>query len=200
MCSPRRFERTLAGLKPGVRIEGLDAIDRMIVIDQAPIGRTPRSTPATYTGVFDVIRKVFAQTREAQVRGWTASRFSFNVKGGRCETCQGQGLRRIAMHFLPDLFVRCEACGGRRFHRPTLEARYKGRSIADVLDMRVDEAVTFFDAVPAVRRGLEALHEAGLGYVTLGQPSTTLSGGESQRVKLAAELGRGGAGHDPLSP
>jgi excinuclease ABC subunit A len=184
------------GPRPGrhARVEGLDAVATVIDIDQGPIGRTPRSTPATYTGLFDEIRRVFARTREAKVRGYKASRFSFNVKGGRCEACQGQGVRRVAMQFLPDLFVRCEACDGRRFNRPTLEVRYKGRSIADVLDLRVDEAMAVFDAVPRVRRGLEALHEAGLGYITLGQSSTTLSGGEAQRVKLAAELGRTAAG------
>jgi excinuclease ABC subunit A len=182
--APGRFEQ----------IEGLDRFERVITIDQAPIGRTPRSTPATYTGVFDEIRRVFAQTREARARGYGPSRFSFNAREGRCEVCAGQGLRRIEMQFLPDLFVPCEACGGRRFNRPTLEVKFKGRSIGDVLAMRVDEAVEFFDAIPKVRRGLLALHDAGLGYVTLGQSSTTLSGGEAQRVKLAAELGRPAAG------
>jgi excinuclease ABC subunit A len=194
----RAARRRLEGLgpRPGAhdRIEGLEAIDKLVAVDQAPIGRTPRSTPATYTGLFDEIRKVFARTREAKVRGYKASRFSFNVKGGRCEACQGQGVRRVEMQFLPDLFVRCEACGGKRFNRPTLEARFKGRSIGDVLETRVDEALVLFDNVPRVRRGLEALHEAGLGYVTLGQSSTTLSGGEAQRVKLAAELGRAATG------
>ncbi|HEX8201104.1 MAG TPA: ABC-ATPase UvrA, partial [Isosphaeraceae bacterium] len=185
-----------SGPRPGAHrgIEGLEAIDKQITIDQAPIGRTPRSTPATYTGVFDEIRRVFAQARESKVRGYTASRFSFNVAGGRCERCEGQGLRKVEMNFLPDLFVTCEACRGRRFNRPTLEVRYKGQSIGDVLDLRVDEARAVFDAVPRVRRGLEALHEAGLGYITLGQPSTTLSGGEAQRVRLAAELGRAATG------
>ena len=181
-----------SGPRPGKHksIEGIEEIDKLVVVDQAPIGRTPRSTPATYTGLFDAMRQVFAQTREAKIRGFKANRFSFNVKGGRCEACLGQGQRRVAMQFLPDLFVTCEACAGKRFNRPTLEARYKGQSIGDVLEMRVDEAKHFFDAVPAVSRGLEALHEAGLGYLRLGQSSTTLSGGESQRVKLAAELGR----------
>jgi excinuclease ABC subunit A len=181
-----------AGPRPGRHrsIEGLDGIGRLIVIDQAPIGRTARSTPVTYTGVYDEIRNVYANTREAKVRGYKANRFSFNVKGGRCEVCLGQGVRRIEMQFLPDLFVRCETCGGKRFNRQTLEARFKGKSIGDVLELRVDEAVEFFDAIPKVRRGLVALHDAGLGYVTLGQASTTLSGGEAQRVKLAAELGR----------
>jgi excinuclease ABC subunit A len=184
------------GPSPGAhqRIEGLDALDKLIVIDQAPIGRGPRSTPATYTGLFDEIRKVFARTREAKLRGYGASRFSFNVKGGRCEACEGQGLRRVEMNFLPDLFVRCEECGGKRFNRQTLEVRFKCKSIGDVLEMRVDESRDHFEAQPKVKRSLDALHEAGLGYVTLGQPSTTLSGGEAQRVKLASELGRTATG------
>jgi excinuclease ABC subunit A len=178
------------GPSPGAagRIEGLDQFEKVVPIDQAPVGRTPRSTPATYVGIFDEIRKVFARTREAKVRGYRPSRFSFNASGGRCEVCQGQGVRRIAMRFLPDLEVVCEACRGQRFNPATLQARFKGLSIGDVLDLRVDEALAVFDAVPKVRDGLKALHEAGLGYVTLGQPSTTLSGGEAQRVKLAAEL------------
>ena len=185
-----------SGPRPGAhdRVEGLDCVEKLVTIDQAPIGRNARSTPATYTGVFDEVRKVFALTREAKVRGFGASRFSFNAKGGRCEACQGLGARRIEMNFLPDLEVRCEACGGLRYNPPTLEARYKGRSIGDVLQMRVDAALAFFDAVPKVRRGLAALREAGLGYATLGQSSTTLSGGESQRVKLAAELSRAESG------
>ncbi len=176
------------------KIVGLEAIDKLIVIDQAAIGRGPRSTPATYTGVYDEIRKIFARTREAKIRGYGPSRFSFNVKGGRCEACEGQGLRRIEMKFLPDLYVRCEVCGGRRFNRQTLEVRFKGKSIGEVLDLRVDESRDLFDAQPKVKRGLDALHEAGLGYITLGQPSTSLSGGEAQRVKLAAELGRSATG------
>jgi excinuclease ABC subunit A len=190
----RRLERL--GPRPGAcrAMEGLEAIDKLIEVDQAPIGRGPRSTPATYTGVFDEIRKVFARTRDAKLRGYKASRFSFNAKGGRCEVCEGQGMRRIEMKFLPDLYVRCEACRGQRFNRPTLEIRFKARSIGDVLEMRVVEALEFFDAQPRVHRGLEALNEAGLGYITLGQSSTTLSGGEAQRVKLAAELGRSATG------
>ncbi len=184
------------GLKPREheRIEGLELIDKLIAIDQAPIGRGPRSTPATYTGLYDEIRKIFARTREAKIRGYAANRFSFNVKGGRCEGCEGQGVRRIVMNFLPDLFVRCEVCGGKRFNRQTLEVRFKGKSIGDVLEMRVDESRNLFDAQPKVKRGLDALHEAGLGYITLGQASTTLSGGEAQRVKLAAELARTATG------
>jgi excinuclease ABC subunit A len=180
------------GPRPGAHeaIEGLEAIERTILVDQAPIGRTPRSTPATYTGLFDEIRRVYATTREAKVRGFGASRFSFNRKEGRCPACEGQGERRVEMDFLPDLYVPCESCRGLRFNRPTLEARFKGRSIGEVVQMRVDEALPLFDAIPRVLRGLRALHEAGLGYVCLGQSSTTLSGGEAQRVKLAAELGR----------
>ena len=186
----------LAGPRPGAhrRITGLEAIDKLIEIDQTPIGRGPRSTPATFTGVFDEIRKVFARTREAKIRGYPASRFSFNVKGGRCETCQGQGVRKIEMNFLPDMYIPCETCGGKRYNRQTLEVRFKGRSIGDVLDLRVDEALEVFDAQPKVRPGIEALHQAGLGYLTLGQSSATLSGGEAQRVKLAAELARTSSG------
>ncbi len=175
-------------------VEGLDAIDKLIEIDQGPIGRGPRSTPSTYTGVFDEIRRVYALTREAKIRGYGPSRFSPNVKGGRCEACAGQGVRKVEMNFLPDLFVRCEACEGRRFNPATLEVTYKDLSIGDVLALRVDEALRHFENVPRVRRGLESLHEAGLGYIALGQSSTTLSGGEAQRVKLAAELGRPGTG------
>jgi excinuclease ABC subunit A len=181
-----------AGPKPGSHrtITGLEHIDKLIVIDQSPIGRTPRSTPATYTGLFDDIRRVYATTREARVRGYGPGRFSFNVKGGRCGVCDGQGVRRVEMTFLPDLDIPCESCRGLRFDRATLACRYKGKSIGEVLLMRVDEARDLFDNVPRVARGLDSLHEAGLGYVTLGQSSTTLSGGEAQRVKLAAELGR----------
>ena len=162
----------------------------MVRIDQSPIGRTPRSNPATFTGTFDEIRKVFAQTRQARQRGYKAGRFSFNIKGGRCEQCQGQGQRKIEMNFLPDLYVTCPVCEGQRFNRQTLEILYRGRSIADVLEMRVDEAAEFFANFPAIARLLGSLQEVGLGYVTLGQSSTTLSGGEAQRIKLATELGR----------
>jgi excinuclease ABC subunit A len=176
--------------EPYGSLRGLDAILTLVDVDQTPIGRSPRSTPATFTGVFDEIRRLYTLTRDAKIRGYKSSRFSFNVKGGRCEGCAGQGVRKIEMQFLPDLYVTCEACGGKRFNRPTLDVKFKGASIGDALQMRVDSAVEFFDAVPKVRRGLVALHEAGLGYVTLGQSSTTLSGGEAQRVKLAAGLNR----------
>jgi len=179
--------------KPGAheRLIGAARVDRVIEIDQSPIGRTPRSNPATYTGVFDEIRRLYARTKEARIRGYTASRFSFNAKGGRCEACAGQGTRRIEMHFLPDVFVECQECRGTRYNRETLEIRYRGKSIADVLEMRVEEALRFFDSFPKIRRGLQALSDVGLGYIRLGQPSNTLSGGEAQRVKLAAELAKG---------
>jgi excinuclease ABC subunit A len=171
-------------------IEGAERIDKLIEIDQSPIGRSPRSTPASYVGLLDDIRRVFAGTRDAKVRGYKLGRFSPNVRGGRCEHCEGLGVRRIEMNFLPDLHVPCEACRGKRFNPQTLEIRYRGRSIADVFDMRVDEAVEFFESFPKVSRQLATLHDVGLGYLTLGQSSTTLSGGEAQRVKLAAELAR----------
>nr|HPM24906.1 ATP-binding cassette domain-containing protein [Phycisphaerae bacterium] len=173
------------------RIVGANKIDKVIEIDQTPIGRTPRSNPATYTGVFDEIRRLYAKTKEARIRGYNASRFSFNAKGGRCEACQGQGTRRIEMHFLPDVFVECQECKGSRYSRETIEIRYRGKSIADVLEMRVEEALRFFDSFQRIKQGLQALSDVGLGYVRLGQPSNTLSGGEAQRVKLAAELARG---------
>ncbi len=176
------------------RLAGLEHIDKVIDVDQSPIGRTPRSNPATYTGVFDGIRQLFSQVPEARVRGYSPGRFSFNVKGGRCESCQGDGLLRIEMHFLPDLFVTCEVCGGRRYNRETLEIRYKGRSIADVLDMTVEEAVGFMENVPSVLRPLQTLHDVGLDYVQIGQPATTLSGGEAQRIKLAKELSKRSTG------
>ena len=170
------------------RITGLDAVDKAVVVDQSPIGRTPRSNPATYTGLFDHVRKLFAATPEAKVRGYQPGRFSFNVKGGRCEACRGDGTLRIEMHFLPDVFVPCEVCKGRRYDRETLEVHYKGRTIAEVLDMPVEEALEFFSNQPAIAGHLQTLYDVGLGYVRLGQPATTLSGGEAQRVKLASEL------------
>ncbi|HEX4148045.1 MAG TPA: excinuclease ABC subunit UvrA, partial [Pirellulales bacterium] len=181
-----------AGPRPGPygRLRGVQQIDKFIEIDQSPIGRTPRSNPATYSGVFDEVRKVFAHTREARLRGYKAGRFSFNVKGGRCEVCQGQGLRKIEMNFLPDLYVPCPECGGARFNRQTLEVHYRDRSIAEVLDMPVDEALEFFENFPVIRRLLEGMQQVGLGYLSLGQSCTTLSGGEAQRIKLAAELSR----------
>ena len=177
------------------RIAGLGKIDRIVEVDQSPIGRTPRSNPATYTGILDEIRKLFALMPEAKIRGYQPGRFSFNVKGGRCEACQGQGVRRIEMHFLPDVFVTCETCKGARFNRETLEVRLKGKSISEVLDMTVEDALAFFEAHPKVARMLACLRDVGLGYMQLGQASTTLSGGEAQRIKLASELGLGGAGH-----
>ncbi len=162
----------------------------MIDIDQSPIGRTPRSNPATYTGVFDNIRDVFAQTVEAKTRGYTAGRFSFNVKGGRCEACRGDGIIKIEMHFLPDVYVPCEVCKGKRYNRETLEVKYKGKNIADVLEMRVEDALEFFQNIPKIHRKIQTIFDVGLGYVQLGQPATTLSGGEAQRVKLATELSR----------
>ena len=162
----------------------------MIDIDQSPIGRTPRSNPATYTGLFDHIRELYAPTPDAKVRGYKPGRFSFNVKGGRCETCQGDGTIKIEMHFLPDVYVPCEVCKGKRYNRETLEVRFKGKSIADVLEMPVEEALEFFAKIPKLRRRLQTLHDVGLDYVRLGQPATTLSGGEAQRVKLATELRR----------
>jgi excinuclease ABC subunit A len=181
-----------ARLRPGAhdRIDGMDQVDKIINIDQSPIGRTPRSNPATYTGVFDHIRQLFSQTREARARGYAPGRFSFNVKGGRCEVCSGDGQIKIEMHFLPDVYVPCEQCHGRRYNRETLEVRFKGKSIADVLEMSVAEAVEFFASIPKVHRRLKTLHDVGLDYIRLGQPATTLSGGEAQRVKLATELSK----------
>ncbi len=175
-------------------IRGEEQLDKVINIDQSPIGRTPRSNPATYTGVFDMIRTLFAATSEAKARGYSKGRFSFNVKGGRCEACQGDGILKIEMHFLPDIYVPCEVCNGKRYNRETLEVRYKGKNIYDVLNMRVEEAVKFFDHVPSIRRKLETLNDVGLSYIKLGQPSTELSGGEAQRIKLASELSKRSTG------
>jgi len=177
------------------KILGVGRIDKIIQIDQSPIGRTPRSNPATYTGVFDLIRQLFAKTREAKIRGYKPGRFSFNVKGGRCEACQGQGVKKIEMHFLPDVYVQCQECKGTRYNRETLEIRYKGKNIADVLKMRVEEALSFFENFPRIKQLLRAVNDVGLSYVELGQSSTTLSGGEAQRVKLASELGKTATGH-----
>jgi excinuclease ABC subunit A len=180
--------RQRAGASRGVR--GIEQLDKVIQIDQSPIGRTPRSNPATYTGLFDVIRDLFSKTQEARARGYKPGRFSFNVKGGRCEVCRGDGQIKIEMHFLPDVYVPCEQCGGKRYNRETLDIRFKGKTIADVLDMPVEEANEFFKHIPKIRRRLETLNDVGLGYIRLGQPATTLSGGEAQRVKLATELSK----------
>ncbi|GBE29923.1 UvrABC system protein A [bacterium BMS3Bbin04] len=175
-------------------ISGLSYVDKVVDIDQSPIGRTPRSNPATYTGLFSLMRDIFAQIPDAKARGYKPGRFSFNVKGGRCETCQGAGINKIEMHFLPDVYVTCEDCKGKRYNRETLEVKFKGKSIADVLDMTVDEALQFFEAVPRIKRKLQVLNDVGLTYIHLGQPATTLSGGEAQRVKLATELSKIGTG------
>ncbi|MFL5843953.1 MAG: excinuclease ABC subunit UvrA [Solirubrobacteraceae bacterium] len=186
-----------ARLRPGAHrgITGLDQLDKVIAVDQSPIGRTPRSNPATYTGLFDVIRDLFSKAQESRARGYKPGRFSFNVKGGRCEVCRGDGQIKIEMHFLPDVYVPCEQCNGKRYNRETLDIRFKGKNIADVLEMPVEEALEFFEHIPKIRRRLETLHAVGLGYIRLGQPATTLSGGEAQRVKLATELSKVATGH-----
>ena len=176
------------------KILGVEQLDKVIDIDQSPIGRTPRSNPATYTGTFDLIRDLFASTADAKARGYQKGRFSFNVKGGRCEACSGDGIVKIEMHFLPDVYVPCEVCHGKRYNRETLEVKYKGKNIYEVLDMTVEEAVEFFKNVPSIRRKIETLNDVGLGYIKLGQPSTELSGGEAQRIKLATELSRRSTG------
>jgi excinuclease ABC subunit A len=181
--------------QPYKKIEGLEHIDKVIDIDQSPIGRTPRSNPATYTDVFSEIRSLYMQMPEAMIRGYKAGRFSFNVSGGRCETCEGSGVRTIEMSFLPDVYVECETCQGKRFNRETLEIRYKGKSISDVLNMTVDEAVPFFENIPKIYRKVKTIQDVGLGYITLGQQSTTLSGGEAQRIKLATELSKKDTGN-----
>ena len=179
---------------PCKAIEGLEHFDKVVDIDQSPIGRTPRSNPATYTGLFTPIRELFAATAEARSRGYSPGRFSFNVRGGRCEACQGEGVIRVAMHFLPDVYVPCDTCRGARYNRETLEIRYRGYSIAEVLDMSVADALEVFSSIPALARKLQTLIDVGLGYVRLGQSAITLSGGEAQRVKLARELSRRGTG------
>ena len=186
----KHFYRSLQAPMPYDSIEGLEHIDKVVNVDQTPIGRTPRSNPATYTGVFSDIRSLFVHLPEAQIRGYKPGRFSFNVKGGRCETCGGNGYKTIEMNFLPNIQVPCETCGGKRYNRETLEVRFKGKSIADVLDMTINQAVEFFENVPDILRKIKTIQDVGLGYIKLGQPSTTLSGGESQRVKLATELSK----------
>ena len=186
----RKLYRSLDRPLPYDSIEGIEHVDKLVVVDQSPIGRTPRSNPATYSNVFADIRKLFEMTPDAQVRGFKAGRFSFNVKGGRCETCRGAGVQTIEMNFLPDVYVTCKSCGGHRYNRETLEVKYKGKNIDDVLNMTVNMAVEFFENIPSIYQKLRAIQEVGLGYLTLGQPCTTLSGGESQRIKLAAELSK----------
>ena len=186
----QHFYRSLQKPLPYDNIDGISLIDKVVAVDQRPIGRTPRSNPATYTNVFSDIRDLFAQLPESQIRGWKTGRFSFNSKGGRCEECAGNGYKTIRMHFLPDVYAPCEACGGQRYNRETLEVRFKGKNIADVLDMTVNQAVEFFEAQPYILRKIKTIQDVGLGYIKLGQSSTTLSGGESQRIKLATELSR----------
>ena len=185
-----RLHRTRQRAGAHKRITGLEQLDKIISVDQSPIGRTPRSNPATYIGLFDQIRELFSKTQEARARGYKPGRFSFNVKGGRCEVCRGDGQIKIEMHFLPDVYVPCEQCHGKRYNRETLDVRFKGKTIADVLEMPIEEALEFFAHIPKIRRRVEALNDVGLGYMRLGQPATTLSGGEAQRVKLAAELSK----------
>ena len=189
------FLRVLFGIfTKEQKMRALESLDKVIDIDQSPIGRTPRSNPATYTGVFDMIRDLFAATADAKARGYKKGRFSFNVKGGRCEACSGDGIIKIEMHFLPDVYVPCEVCGGKRYNRETLEVKYKGKSIYDVLDMTVEEALEFFKNVPTIQRKIQTLYDVGLSYIKLGQPSTELSGGEAQRIKLATELSKRSTG------
>jgi len=186
----QRLHRSIKKPLPVKEIKGIEHIDKVIEIDQKPIGRTPRSNPATYTGLFTHIRKLYSMIPDAKIRGYGPGRFSFNVKGGRCETCQGSGKMKIEMNFLPDVYVDCETCAGKRYNRETLEVLYKGKTISDVLNMTVEEAYYFFEAVPTLKRKLKTLLDVGLGYITLGQQATTLSGGEAQRVKLAEELSK----------
>ncbi|MDP1745301.1 MAG: ATP-binding cassette domain-containing protein, partial [Bacteroidota bacterium] len=191
----KHFYRSEKKPMPHKSITGLEHIDKVIEIDQSPIGRTPRSNPATYTAVFADIRNLFAEIPESKIRGYKPGRFSFNVKGGRCETCQGAGLRTIEMNFLPDVYVNCETCNGKRYNKETLEIRYKSKSISDVLNMTIDVAVDFFTSIPSIIQKIKTLQDVGLGYITLGQQSTTLSGGEAQRVKLATELSKRNTGN-----
>lgn len=190
-----KFYRSNDTPLPYKSISGLEHIDKVVTVDQSPLGRTPRSNPATYTGVFTLIRDLFASLPEAKIRGYKPGRFSFNVSGGRCEKCSGNGYKTIEMNFLPDVLVPCEECGGKRYNRETLEVRFKGKSIADVLDMTINQAVEFFSSVPSILRKIKVLQEIGLGYIKLGQPSSTLSGGENQRVKLANELAKRDTGN-----
>ena len=186
----QQLYKSLRQPMPYDSVEGIENIDKVVCVDQSPIGRTPRSNPATYTGVFSDIRSLFVNLPEAKIRGYKPGRFSFNVKGGRCETCGGNGYRTLEMNFLPDVYVPCEVCQGRRYNRETLEVRYKGKSISGVLDMTINQAVEFFEAIPKIRQKLKTLQDVGLGYIKVGQSCTTLSGGESQRVKLATELSK----------
>jgi len=179
---------------PYQKVKGLEFVDKVIDIDQSPIGRTPRSNPATYTGLFTEVRTLFANINESKIRGYKPGRFSFNVKGGRCETCRGGGVRVIEMNFLPDVYVECEDCQGKRYNRETLEIRYKGKNINDVLEMTIEDAAVFFEKIPKIKRKLDTLNSVGLGYIRLGQASTTISGGEAQRVKLATELSKKSTG------
>jgi excinuclease ABC subunit A len=190
----QHFYRSLKKPLAYREIEGLEEIDKVINVDQSPIGRSPRSNPATYTNVFNDIRDLFAQMPESRMRGWKPGRFSFNMRGGRCEECKGNGFKTIQMHFMPDVFVPCEACNGRRYNKETLEVRFKGKSIGEILDMTVNQAVEFFENQPTILRKIKTIQDVGLGYIKLGQPSTTLSGGESQRIKLATELSRPSTG------
>jgi excinuclease ABC subunit A len=193
-ATARRLNRARAQPGPHERVEGLEYLDKVVDIDQAPIGRTPRSNPATYTGAFGPIRDWFTGLPESKARGYKAGRFSFNVKGGRCESCKGDGVIKIEMHFLPDVYVTCDTCKGARYNRETLEIKYRGHSIAQVLDMTVEDGVKFFEAIPAIREKMETLQRVGLGYIKIGQQATTLSGGEAQRVKLSKELSRRATG------
>jgi excinuclease ABC subunit A len=186
--------RSYTAWEPHDALVGAAHIDKIVDIDQSPIGRTPRSNPATYTGVFDMIRELFSKTADSRMRGYKPGRFSFNVKGGRCEACHGDGIIKIEMHFLPDIYVPCEICNGRRYNRETLEVKYKGKSIADILDMTVGQAVDFFESIPGITRKLRTIHDVGLDYIRLGQPATQLSGGEAQRIKLASELSKRATG------